>query len=51
MKVGAELGVATAGEIRKAGSVVEGFKGFEVKVGSSGKSWTLKEAGSIARAC
>jgi hypothetical protein len=30
--------MTTAEEIRKAGSVVEGFKGFKVGVGSSGKS-------------
>jgi ribosomal protein L14 len=38
IEVGAEVRIATAGEIRKAGSVVRGFKGFEVKVGFSGKS-------------
>jgi hypothetical protein len=38
IEVGAEVRMATAGEIRKAGSVVGGFEGFEVRVGSSGKS-------------
>jgi hypothetical protein len=40
VKVGAEVGMATAEEIRRTGtgSIVGVFGGFEVKVGSSGKS-------------
>jgi hypothetical protein len=36
--VGAEVGMATAEEIKRAGSIVRVFGGFEVRVGSSGKS-------------
>jgi hypothetical protein len=38
MKVSAEVRMVTVGEIGKAGSVVRGFKGFEVRVSFSGKS-------------
>jgi hypothetical protein len=31
-EVGAEVGIATAKEIRKAGLVIKGFKGFKVKI-------------------
>ena len=37
-EVGAEVGIATAEEIKRAGSIVRVFGGFEVRVGSSGKS-------------
>jgi hypothetical protein len=36
--VGAEVGMATAEEIREAGTIIRVFGGFEVRVGSSGKS-------------
>jgi hypothetical protein len=36
--VGAEGGIATAGEIGRTGSIVRVFGGFEVRVRSSGKS-------------
>jgi hypothetical protein len=36
--VGAEVGIATAGEIGRTGSIVGVFGGFEIEVGSSGKS-------------
>jgi hypothetical protein len=38
IKVSAEVRIVTVGEIRKAGLVVRGFKGFEVRVGSFDKS-------------
>jgi hypothetical protein len=46
VKVGAEVGIATAGEAgrTKTGLIVGVSGGFEVE-GSSGKSSTLKEAG------
>jgi hypothetical protein len=37
-EVGAEVGIATAGEIGRAGLIVRVVRGFEVGVGSSGKS-------------
>jgi hypothetical protein len=37
-EVGAEVGMATAGEIGRAGLIVGVVGGFEVGVGSSGKS-------------
>jgi hypothetical protein len=37
IKVSTEVGIATR-EIRKASSVIKGFEGFKVRVGSSGKS-------------
>jgi hypothetical protein len=37
-EVGAEVGIATAGEIGRAGLIVGVVRGFEVGVGSSGKS-------------
>jgi hypothetical protein len=36
--VGTEVGIATAEEIRGAGTIIRVFGGFKVKVGSSGKS-------------
>jgi hypothetical protein len=36
--VGVEVGIATAGEIGRTGSIVGVFRGFEVGVGSCGKS-------------
>jgi hypothetical protein len=36
--VGAEVGMATVGEIGRAGLIVGVVEGFEVEVGSSGKS-------------
>jgi hypothetical protein len=38
IEVDAEVRIATTKEIRKANSVVRGFKGFKVRVSSSGKS-------------
>jgi hypothetical protein len=38
MEVGAEVGMATAEEIGRADTIVGVFGGFEVGVGSSGKS-------------
>jgi hypothetical protein len=38
MGVGAEVGMATAGEIGRAGSIVRVFGRFKVRVRSSGKS-------------
>jgi hypothetical protein len=36
IKVGVEVGITTAREIERTGSVIRGFKGFEVRVGSAG---------------
>jgi hypothetical protein len=36
--VGAEVRIATAEEIRRAGPIIRVFGGFEIRVGSSGKS-------------
>jgi hypothetical protein len=36
--VGIEVGIATTGEIRRTGSIVGVFRGFEIEVGSSSKS-------------
>jgi hypothetical protein len=36
--VNAEVGIATAEEIKRAGSIVRVFGGFEVKIRSFGKS-------------
>jgi hypothetical protein len=36
--VGAEEGIATVGEIGRTGLIVRVFRGFEVRVRSSGKS-------------
>jgi hypothetical protein len=38
IEVSTEVGIATAGEIGKAGLVIKGFKRFEVRVSISGKS-------------
>jgi hypothetical protein len=38
IRVGVEVGIATVGEIRRTGSIVGVFRGFEVRVGSCGKS-------------
>jgi hypothetical protein len=37
-RVGTEVGIATAGEIKRAGLIIKVFGGFKVRVGSSGKS-------------
>jgi hypothetical protein len=37
-ELAAEVEMATAEEIKRAGSIVRVFGGFEVRVGSSGKS-------------
>jgi hypothetical protein len=36
--VGVEVGIVTAGEIGRTGSIVGVFRGFEIEVGFSGKS-------------
>jgi hypothetical protein len=38
VRIGAEVGIATAEEIGRAGSIVRVFGGLEVRVRSSGKS-------------
>jgi hypothetical protein len=37
-EIGVEIGIVTAGEIRRAGLIVRVVGGFEVRVGSFGKS-------------
>jgi hypothetical protein len=51
MKVGTEVGIVTIRKIRRTrtGLIIRVFRGFKVRVRSSGESWSLKKTGLIIR--